>query len=300
MAAIILIRWCLHKAEKGLCFMDSLDQPPTVQKSHRGLFVFPAAGACLVFSSLVFAPYTLPVSDGSGTERTPPPVRSGDRRAKVTVPPGLFLMGADRGQPDERPLSTVWVSGFSIDRYEVTVGRYRGCVAAGDCKSAGISAGGPSDRMPVTGVSYFDAEAFCRFAGSRLPTEAEWEKGARGSNGRRFPWGDDAECLMANYGNYLGQGPCAGVNPGRPLPPGSRGLGTSPHGLEDMAGNVWEWVRPVPGKGREARKGYAVVKGGSFASVFLLPRSANRIELPRSYRDWDIGFRCARDLASGN
>jgi formylglycine-generating enzyme required for sulfatase activity len=204
-------------------------------------------------------------------------------------------MGSDTGQRDEQPAAVVWVKRFSIQVYEVTQGEYRRCVEAGSCTARRFPPG--SDRgLPVTGVSYSDARAYCAFVGMRLPDEAEWEKAARHVDGRRYPWGDEPDCRMANFGNYDDQGPCAGVNPGRALPGGQRPAGASAFGVHDMAGNVWEWVKPTAGLGRASvPHGWALLKGGSATSVFILPRSSNRLVLPVDYRDADIGFRCAAD-----
>jgi formylglycine-generating enzyme required for sulfatase activity len=160
----------------------------------------------------------------------------------------------------------------------------------------------------VVGVSWLDAATYCRFVGRRLPTEAEWEKAARGTDGRRFPWGNDEDCDAANYGNFQGEGACEGRNPGRPIVVGSRPRGRGPSGADDLGGNVWEWVQdwyafdyysraprrnptgPRSGEGR-------VLRGGACCSMFVLPRAANRLRFDPSYRDGDIGFRCALDVA---
>jgi formylglycine-generating enzyme required for sulfatase activity len=216
----------------------------------------------------------------------------------VAVPGGAFTMGADDEQADadERPVRRVEVAAFRIDRTEVTRGAYAACVAKHACRA--LEAPAPADasdaRRPVVGVSHDDARAYCRFAGGRLPTEAEWEKAARGTDSRRYPWGDAPDCARANFGNFQGSGPCP-ENPGRPEPVGARPAGAGPYGTLDMAGNVWEWVADAyPGEPR-AR----VLRGGSCCGYFSLPRTTERLRFPRDYRDTDIGFRCAYDVSGG-
>jgi formylglycine-generating enzyme required for sulfatase activity/DNA invertase Pin-like site-specific DNA recombinase len=217
----------------------------------------------------------------------------------VQVPAGTFAMGGG-DEEDERPKHRVFVSAFSIDRDEVTRAAYQKCVAAGACTRAD---GEGDDDLPVTGVSFLDAASYCAWAGKRLPTEAEWEKAARGSDGRIYPWGDEPSCEQANFGNFQGEGRCP-KNPGRPAKVGSY-PGASPFGVRDLAGNVWEWVadwydakyyRHSPSHDpRGPRSGERrVVRGGACCSMFDLPRAANRLAFPESYRDIDIGFRCAK------
>ncbi len=202
----------------------------------------------------------------------------------VFVPAGSFWQGDDLGQRDERPRRKRFLRAFSIQRHEVTVRSYMHCVAAGACTP-------PARRqkvgsLPVTWVTFHQAQTYCRFLRMRLPREAEWEKAAAGPDGLRFPWGWKLDCRRANFGNFDGQGPCATTNPGHPEPVGSRPAGRSPYGAEEMAGNVWEWTVGTGGR--------PVLRGGSCCSIFLLPRNANRLLLPAGYRDGDIGFRCAR------
>lgn len=219
----------------------------------------------------------------------------------VAVPPGDFTMGSDYGEADERPAHTVSLAAFFIDRDEVTVGAYRRCVTAKQCREPRGPVG--SERAPVTWVSWRDAYDYCRFVGRRLPTEAEWERAARGGDGRRFPWGNDADCTRANFGNFENEGICP-ANPGRPVEVGSFSSGTAPSGARDMAGNVWEWVADVYGADyytrspRQNPKGPGagprrVLRGGACCSMLGLPRAANRLAFPPDYVDKDIGFRCA-------
>jgi formylglycine-generating enzyme required for sulfatase activity len=224
----------------------------------------------------------------------------------VRVPAGRFVMGSDEDEADERPAHAVSLSAFAIDRDEVVVAAYARCVEAGRCRAPRRPTGSPAPAAeePVTWVSWRDADAYCRFAGKRLPTEAEWERTARGDDRRRYPWGDSPDCARANFGNYRGEGRCP-ANAGRPVAVGRYPGGASPFGARDLAGNVWEWVadrydaryyarspsRNPPGPGAGAKR---VVRGGACCSMFGLPRASNRLAFPPDYVDEDIGFRCAK------
>jgi formylglycine-generating enzyme required for sulfatase activity len=215
---------------------------------------------------------------------------------RVVIPGGAFTQGSTQGDEDERPVRKVVVKTFAIDRTEVTRGEYAACIAAGKCKPppgppAPVPAGADDvklPKVPVTGVDWNEAQAFCRFAGGRLPTEAEWEKAARGTDGREYPWGNDADCGRANWGNFEGEGPCAGKNPGHPVPVGQYPSGASPYGVLDLGGNVWEWVADK----YDDEPGRRVVRGGSCCSYFVGPRAANRNAWAPEHRDGDLGFRC--------
>jgi formylglycine-generating enzyme required for sulfatase activity len=216
----------------------------------------------------------------------------------VKVPGGTFHMGSTTGEPDERPVHTVRLKSFELQRTEVTQKAYGRCVQAGACRPARRYPSLSKPALPVVGVTWHDARAYCTWRGMRLPSEAEWERAARGTDGRRYPWGETLECKRANFGNFLGAGPCAAHNPGRVLPPGSRTGGASPTGAQDMAGNVWEWVEdtygPYPRGGKGASGTRRVVRGGSCCSYFAMPTTTNRLSFPPGYRDRDLGFRCAR------
>jgi formylglycine-generating enzyme required for sulfatase activity len=215
---------------------------------------------------------------------------------RVTIPAGPFTQGSTHGDEDERPARKVTLKAFAIDRTEVTRGDYARCVAAHRCKPAApVTGGEDSPQLPVTGVDWNDAAAFCRFAGGRLPSESEWEKAARGTDGREYPWGDDADCGRANWGNFEGEGPCAGKNPGRPVEVGHYTSGASPFGVLDLGGNVWEWVADKYDEDPKRR----VVRGGSCCSYFVGPRAANRNAWAPEHRDGDLGFRCAGNPEHG-
>lgn len=178
------------------------------------------------------------------------PARPKDSRPEmVTVPAGAFVRGDSSGEPDERPQRRIELPAFRLDRTEVTRGAYGSCVQKGVCRPPAAPGRAPDPRdllppeLPVAYVSWHDAAAYCAFAGKRLPSEAEWEKAARGEDGRRYPWGEEFACRRGNFGNFAGDGRCADEGaPGKLLPVGSFPQGVSPYGALDMAGNVWEWV----------------------------------------------------------
>jgi eukaryotic-like serine/threonine-protein kinase len=218
------------------------------------------------------------------------------RADRVLVPAGPSKVGSTKGEEDERPERTVVVKAFAIDRTEVTRAAYAACVAArrckrppGDASAADAADAADAAELPMTRVSWADAQAYCKFAGGRLPTELEWEKAARGPDGREYPWGDAPDCARANWGNFDGEGPCAGKNPGRPVAVGATPTGASVYGALDLAGNVWEWVADKYDEDPTRR----VVRGGSCCSYFVGPRAANRNAWAPEHRDADLGFRCA-------
>jgi formylglycine-generating enzyme required for sulfatase activity len=220
------------------------------------------------------------------------PARGSVAATRIRVPGGAFVRGSTRGADDERPAQTVTLSSYLIDRTEVTRSMYARCVAARRCPGKSSELQRDPD-LPMTNVSWHEARSYCAFARGRLPTEAEWEKAARGSDGREFPWGDEPDCTRGNWGNFEGEGPCAqsdqGRNPGHPVPVGSYPRGASPYGVLDLAGNVWEWVEDR----YPLEPGRRVVRGGSCCSYFVAPRAANRNAWDPHHRDGDLGFRCA-------
>ena len=206
---------------------------------------------------------------------------------RVLIPAGPFMKGSNRGADDERPAEKRILPAYRIDRTEVTRAMYARCVASRRCSQPNMDLTQDA-QVPVTNVTWNEARIFCTFAGGRLPSEDEWEKAARGSDGREYPWGNDLDCSRANWGNFENEGPCAGKNPGKPIAVGSYPQGTSPYGVDDMAGNVWEWTANKY-EGDTSRR---VVRGGSCCSYFVEPRAANRNAWDPEHRDSDLGFRC--------
>jgi formylglycine-generating enzyme required for sulfatase activity len=216
----------------------------------------------------------------------------------VYVPAGEFIMGSDQRDSDERPVHTVYLDAFYIDKTEVTNAQYRECVEAGACDTpVQTTYYDQADyaQHPVVYVSWNDADAYCRWAGKRLPTEAEWEKAARGTDGRTHPWGEGIDCDHAQY-SECGRGT---------VPAGSKPKGASPYGALNMVGNVWEWVADwydpgyysqSPGRnplGPESGEG-RVLRGGSWHSNQRFARCAYRVGGNPRYWYFYVGFRCAR------
>lgn len=230
----------------------------------------------------------------------------------VHVPAGSFRMGSETGEDDEKPVHEVHVSGFFIDTYEVTVSEYVACVRAGGCSEpketheddSYLNYGTPGrGKHPINGVDWNQAVAYCGWAKKRLPTEAEWEKAARGADGREYPWGNEAvSCRYAVMRDDL-----VGCGKDRTWEVGSKPAGVSPYGAHDMAGNVSEWVSDWYGEGDYASapardpegpaRGYSrAFRGGSHGSYRSFLRSARRSYFMPDYANSNLGFRCVRSL----
>jgi serine/threonine-protein kinase len=230
-------------------------------------------------------------------------IQSKDEMVMVYVPAGEFLMGSGDGDSDEKPVHTVNLDAYWIDQTEVTNAMYANCVATGVCNPPNSSksytrgsyyGNSEFDNYPVIFVSWFNAVTYCEWASRRLPTEAEWEKAARGTDERVYPWGDTVDESLANYNQHVGDTTVVD----------DYEKGVSFYGAFNMAGNVWEWVsdwydenyyinsplsNPV-GTGTNP-----VRRGGSWLDNENLVRSALRGHDFPLYASNNLGFRCARD-----
>ncbi len=207
----------------------------------------------------------------------------------VDVPAGPFSMGCNAAIDsqcfsDEGSLRTVDVPRFAIDATEVTAGAYDDCVAAGAC-TAPSDCGRRGPHHPVVCVDRFQADAYRQWRGKRLPTEAEWEKAARGTDGRIWATGNTAPtCAQANMDG------CVSGNLPRTWPAGSQAGAVSPYGAFDMAGNVWEWTADWHDEAQQFRS----VRGGSWVYEPRVARASTRDAYAPSARYNDLGLRCAR------
>jgi len=219
--------------------------------------------------------------------------RNGDM---VLVPAGEFYYGCNERvdrecEDDEKPGGTRWLDAFQIDRTEVTVAAYGECVDAGACSESPpgrFCNWGRSDRgrHPVNCVDWTQAFEYCEWRGSRLPSEGEWEKAARGTDGRKYPWGNHkASCRYAIIDD-------GGDGCGRDStwPVGSKPSGVNPYDALDMAGNVWEWTSDWDSSNRDIR----VLRGGSWSSGPRNTRTSYRYRSAPHRQSFSIGFRCAQ------
>ncbi|KAF0107918.1 MAG: WD40 repeat-containing protein [Anaerolineaceae bacterium] len=247
--------------------------------------------------------------------------------AWVDVPAGEFTMGVDAQQgyqmcvkeygeancdlawfQDEEPIHSVTLDAYQIARYEVTNKQYARCVRNGACEGGGYeyqdAAGNILNRLndaafadhPVVSVSWYQAQTYCEWIGARLPTEAEWEKAARGTDGRTYPWGNgDPNSSLLNYNYNVGDTTAVGSYPS----------GASPYGAYDMAGNVWEWVAdwysdtyyassPDRNPTGPASGDFRVRRGGSWFDDDDLVYSALRSGDDPTNTYNNLGFRCSR------
>jgi formylglycine-generating enzyme required for sulfatase activity len=256
-------------------------------------------------------PPTFPPNPGIGSTM----ISEKDGMVMVFVPAGEFTMSSDTGESDEKPVHQVYLDSFWIDQTEVTNAMYAKCVYENQCdppkKLSSLTrsnyfGNSEFDTYPVLYVDWNMANAYCSWAGRRLPTESEWEKAARGTDGRTYPWGNtfggtlvnfcDTNCSFSNANKSFNDG-YADV-----APVGSYPSGQSPYGALDMAGNVGEWVSSLyqsypysADDGREdlSAPGTRVLRGGSWLNSGSNVRSAYRLWSIPANSDFDLGFRCS-------
>lgn len=243
----------------------------------------------------------------------PHEIMSRENTSMLLVPAGYFIMGNENGDHDEMPMEEIYLRSFYIDKYEVTNEKYSLCVEQNFCSPQMFGYIGKDyvstysddpvySNYPVIFINWNMAKTYCEWREARLPTEAEWEKAARGVDGRTYPWGEGIDCQHATYDrcSYFSIWGMA-----YPTPVGSHEIGVSPYGVFDMTGNVWEWTsslyQPYPYNQFDGREddlqGLRVLRGGSW-STLSYPISDNirvsaRNSAPQHYAFNNIGFRCA-------
>jgi formylglycine-generating enzyme len=229
--------------------------------------------------------------------------REKDGAIVVRIPGGEFQMGSVEGggEPAEHPQHVVRIKGFLMDKTEVTWGQYRRFVTQTSRPLPKSPVWGTPETFPVSNMTWDDARAFCTWAGGRLPTEAEWERAARGDDTRQYPWGNDWDPSRCNTQDG---------GPHSPTAAAAYPDCVSPYGVLDLAGSVWEWCQdwydaayyakspvenpagPETGQGRVSR-------GGSWINPSQWVRSANRQGIDPTWPDPTRGFRCAQDDQGG-
>ena len=269
-----------------------------------------ATSTPLPSSTATNPPPTEPLLSSATPTRIPPPppiVEPGqvwvsplDGAEMVSIPAGEFIMGSDKSDfAREGPAHIVYLDAFYIDKYEVTNDQYRACVGGRAClkiqKTDYIDDPDLADH-PVVNVTIDWARKYCKWAGKRLPTEAEWEKAARGTDERTYPWGEGIDC---DHAQYLDCG-------GQTVPVGSKPAGVSPYGAHDMAGNVWEWTSDLFKEDYYQTSPEHNPKGGERGNEWVFRGGSWTEEAPylsSTYRTWynpnaqyyNLGFRCVRE-----
>jgi formylglycine-generating enzyme required for sulfatase activity len=300
------------------------DVPPQVVEVEKVVTVEKVVRETVIVEKEVKRPVTVTPASGEPAAYATR-IWDVDGSVMVEVPAGEFLMGSD-GDPnalaDEYPQRAVYLDAFWIDQTEVTNEQFAAFLnEQGNQTEGGVARLDLEDvdslvervdgtfrprsgyvDHPVIEVSWFGAAAYCQWVGKRLPSEAEWEKAARGADARIYPWGDQWDFARANTDEQ---------GPGRTSPVGSYPSGTSPHGALDMAGNVWEWVAdwydgdhygqsPDRNPTGPPSGNFRVLRGGAWSRSYVRARSANRNASYPVRGDEGLGFRCAAHPASSS
>jgi eukaryotic-like serine/threonine-protein kinase len=276
----------------------------------------PATVAPATAAPATAAPATTAPTPGIGSTWT----RPADGMLMLYVPAGSFTMGTTIDQAttecqdckpslvsDEQPPHSVNLDAFWMDKTDVTNAMYALCVKAGVCQAPVLTSSATRSSYygntqyadyPVIYMSWTDANAYCGWAGARLPTEAEWEKAALGTDGRIYPWGNGRpDKSLLNYNSQIGDTSAVGSYPS----------GASPYGLLDMAGNVWQWVNdwydanyyassPVSNPQGPASGDGRVLRGGAWnVNGYLVLPAYRSVFGPTNALNY-FGFRCSRSL----
>ena len=255
----------------------------------------------------------LAACDQSSVSSVPP-------KDMILIPAGEFIMGTDseEANADQKPAHQVYLDAFYIDKHEVTNAQFEAFIVDGGYQNRklwtevgwdfiqknqiktplqhGENSVSTDPAHPVIGVSWYEANAYATWAGKRLPTEAEWEKAARGTDGRIYPWGDEMDFSKLSYFPHVIKVQTVG----------SFANGASPYGVLDMAGSVWEWCSDWYNESyylqgsRKNPKGpdggeYRVLRGGGWDSIRLQLRTSYRYYDQENRRTYNIGFRCVQD-----
>jgi formylglycine-generating enzyme required for sulfatase activity len=296
---VLSYHWSLGRSPGGaVALSDSTAVKPTFTAVDAGEYVF---ALVVKASGLVSLQDVVTVTATGGGFP--------EQEGMTQIAAGSFTMGSTEGSDDEQPPHRVDLVAFWMDQREVTAGQYQACVTSGACSQASQTANcnaGRADRVdhPANCITWPQAEAYCTWAGKRLPTEAEWEMAARGLDGRRFPWGDDYPApSRMNYNNLVGSTVPVGSYPGD----------SSFYGILDMGGNVHEWTADWYGAGYYSTSpmtdptgpatGLARVGRGASWRVGIpleaLTATVRLTFLPAT-ADNALGFRCARTATAAD
>lgn len=254
------------------------------------------------------------------TAPTLPPVEANCENSRCVVEDGDFLMGSCSATTIEYPMRLVHIPTFTIDQYEVSIGQWNSCVGSGNCpeipERCRMTARENDPDHPITCVNWEDAKQYCAWVGGRLPSEAEWEKAARGTDARIYPWGNqDPTCDLGSAMYYLDGVDIVERCQGEITHTHQYERGVSPYGVYNMAGNVWEWTAdnfdaryyqrsttenpttPTDGcylwqEGWKTDCIYTSIRGGSYNTYIdrttTFARSFSRPDI----QDHNLGFRC--------
>ncbi|TKB74114.1 MAG: formylglycine-generating enzyme family protein [Nitrospira sp.] len=242
-------------------------------------------------------------SKATALHKLPVTIIGRDGAPMELVSAGEFTMGSEHGDDDEQPIHRVFLDSFYLDTFEVTNGRFAKFVEAIQSEPPWGFADQETPvahaEKPVRWVNWLEATGYCLWAGKRLPTEAEWEKAARGTEGRTYPWGNDLPTAAhAVFGLKEGADTVA--------PIGNRDLGRSAYGIHDLAGNLYEWVadwydetfyttQPTVNPRGPVEGTVKVQRGGSYINGPYRLRSTFRTKSDPTEHDAHVGFRCAQD-----